>query len=58
MSTETRDDTDETVDRQPEQSDGRYGQLELGTNEFVIYDRENHAAWIESSVTVSLEAYQ
>lgn len=58
MSTETSDDVDETVEREPEQPDDRYAQLKLGTDEFVIYDRENHAAWIESSVAVSLEAYQ
>jgi hypothetical protein len=33
----------------------RYGELEVGDEEFVIYDRENHRAWLQSSVTVTVE---
>lgn len=32
----------------------RYAELNIGENEFVIYDRENHQAWIQSSVAVSI----
>ena len=27
----------------------RYAELTIGDEEFVIYDRENHQAWIQSS---------
>ncbi len=33
----------------------RYGELEVGDQEFVIYDRENHRAWLQSSMTVAVE---
>jgi hypothetical protein len=32
----------------------RYAELNIGEEEFVIYDRENHQAWIQSSVSVSI----
>ncbi|WP_169302351.1 DUF7331 family protein [Halorientalis salina] len=32
----------------------RYAELNIGEEEFVIYDRENHQAWIQSSVAVSI----
>jgi hypothetical protein len=32
----------------------RYAELNIGEDEFVIYDRENHQAWIQSSVSVSI----
>ena len=32
----------------------RYAELNIGDDEFVIYDRENHQAWIQSSVAVSI----
>ncbi|WP_424003750.1 DUF7331 family protein [Haloarcula salina] len=41
--------TDNTTDEQARQ----YAELNIGDEEFVIYDRENHQAWIQS--TVSLE---
>lgn len=52
MTPDTSDDADAT------QADGetsRYGELEVGDEEFVIYDRENHRAWLQSSVTVAVE---
>ena len=58
MSTETADNSNETAERGPERPDDRYAQLRLGTDEFVIYDREDHAAWIESTVALSLDAYR
>jgi hypothetical protein len=45
MTTETADETDGG------ESTGRYGELEVA-EEFVVYDRENHRAWLQSSVTV------
>jgi hypothetical protein len=32
----------------------RYAELNIGDEEFVIYDRENHQAWIQSSVAVAV----
>ncbi|MFT4922513.1 MAG: hypothetical protein ACI8XM_001730 [Haloarculaceae archaeon] len=32
----------------------RYAELNIGDEEFVIYDRENHQAWIQSSVAVTI----
>ncbi|WP_167879967.1 DUF7331 family protein [Halorhabdus rudnickae] len=49
--------TDDMADRQREQPEDRYAQLQLD-DEFVIYDRENHTAWVQSSVAVSLEDYR
>ena len=39
--------TDESTKR-------RYAELDIGEDEFVIYDRENHQAWIQSSAAVSI----
>ena len=33
----------------------RYAELNVGDEEFVIYDRENHQAWIQSTVAVPVE---
>lgn len=30
----------------------RYAELTIGTGECIIYDRENHRAWIQSTVAV------
>jgi hypothetical protein len=37
------------------QSDGerRYAGLNIGDSESVVYDRENHQAWIQSTVAYS-----
>lgn len=46
MSTHATDDIDEVgTDEQA----SRYAELTIGDEEFVIYDRENHQAWIQSS---------
>lgn len=50
MSTKTPD-RDET---QAGEQERRFAELVIGEDEFVIYDRENHQAWIQSSVAVSL----
>lgn len=33
----------------------RYAELNIGDEEFVIYDRENHEAWIQSTEAVQVE---
>jgi hypothetical protein len=33
----------------------RYAELAVGDEEFVIYDRDNHQAWLQSTVTVPFE---
>jgi len=33
----------------------RYDELNIGNEEFVIYDRENHQAWIQSTVAMPVE---
>lgn len=53
MSTNSADDTDGTVLDQSEST--RYAELNIGDEEFVIYDRENHQAWIQSSVAHTVE---
>jgi len=53
MTTNTTDDTDAGVVEDDEAD--RYAELNIGDEEFVIYDRENHQAWLQSSVTVELE---
>ena len=43
------------TDRDDAAGDGgehRYAELTIGADEFVIYDRENHQAWIQSSTAV------
>ena len=47
------DDTDAMV-AVDEESD-RYAELNIGDEEFVIYDRENHQAWVQSSVAVGVD---
>jgi len=52
MTPDTDDDTERAT------ADGvtsRYGELEVGDEDFIIYDRENHRAWLQSSVTVPVE---
>ncbi|MFB6201853.1 MAG: hypothetical protein ABEI98_07565 [Halorhabdus sp.] len=49
---------DDVADRQPDKPDDRYAQLQLDGEEFVIYDRENHSAWVQSSVAMTLEEYR
>lgn len=53
MTTNATDDTDGMV-AADEQSE-RYAELNIGDEEFVIYDRENHQAWIQSTVAVTVE---
>ena len=50
MSTNATDDTNEATDG--EQT--RFAELNVGDDEFVIYDRENHRAWIQSAVVLDV----
>lgn len=45
MSTNATDDGREATG-----DETRYAELTIGDEEFVIYDRENHKAWIQSTV--------
>jgi hypothetical protein len=38
--------------------DTRYAELNVGGDEFVIYDRENHQAWIQSTVAIDVGTLQ
>jgi len=53
----TANTTDDTVDGtgvvETDEVD-RYAELNIGDEEFVIYDRENHQAWLQSSVAVDV----
>ncbi|ERJ06057.1 hypothetical protein HLRTI_001963 [Halorhabdus tiamatea SARL4B] len=49
---------DETSECQPEPLADRYSQLLLDDEDPIIYDRENHAAWVQSSGAVSLLEYR
>lgn len=42
--------TDDTV---ADERASRYGELTIGDEEFVIYDRENHQAWLQSDFAVT-----
>ena len=52
MSSNATDEKDGAVG--DEQQGERYAELNIGDEEFVIYDRENHQAWIQSSVAVTV----
>lgn len=56
MSTNATDDTTEQVgaDNQAQ----RYAELTIGDDEFVIYDRENHQAWLQSTVALDIDEYR
>lgn len=53
MTTNATDETDERV------ADGtqtnRYAELNIDDEEFVIYDRQNHQAWIQSTAVVAAD---
>ena len=51
MSTNATDDTNDTRSEEPAR---RYAELNIGDEEFVIYDRENHQAWIQSSTSLDV----
>jgi hypothetical protein len=48
--------TDETDDGAVEgDQTNRYAELNIGDEEFVIYDRQNHQAWIQSTAVVTAD---
>jgi hypothetical protein len=49
MSTDSSDSSDGPVDDRR-----RYGELRIDTGECIIYDRENHRAWIQSTEAASI----
>ena len=51
MTTNATDET-EGMAADGDQSD-RYAELNIGDEEFVIYDRQNHQAWIQSTTVVT-----
>ena len=57
MSTNAPDDMNEATDDTDETTNGeqpRFAELNVGDDEFVIYDRENHKSWIQSTVTLDV----
>ena len=55
MSANTTDETDGAIVTADET---RYAELNIGGEEYVIYDRKNHQAWIQSTVTYALDELQ
>jgi hypothetical protein len=53
MTTDTTDDGDGMV--AADEASDRYAELNIGDEEFVIYDRENHQAWIQSTTAVVVD---
>jgi len=47
--------TDDTSDAGTTDGQRRYAELNIGEEEFVIYDRENHQAWIQSTVSLDVD---
>jgi len=58
MSKHATDDTERPAVDQDEHEQDRYAELNIGDEEFVIYDRENHQAWIQSTEAVAAEEMQ
>lgn len=53
MSTNATDETDAGASEAA--GDRRYAELNIGDEEYVIYDRQNHQAWVQSSVAVGVD---
>jgi hypothetical protein len=51
MSTNATDDTSEATS---DEESRRYAELHIGDEEFVVYDRENHQAWIQSTLSLDV----
>ena len=56
MSTNATDDGNGGVGT--EEAMDRYAELNIGDEEYVIYDRDNHQAWIQSSVAFATQEMQ
>lgn len=52
MTTHATEDQDAPV---ADEESERYAELNIGDEEFVIYDRENHQAWIQSTEALVVE---
>ncbi|WP_302081021.1 DUF7331 family protein [Salinibaculum rarum] len=51
--------TDETDDRVTDDGQtNRYAELNISDEEFVIYDRENHQAWIQSTAVITADEHR
>lgn len=50
--------TDDTNGVGLQEDSDRYAELSIGDEEFVIYDRENHQAWIQSTVALPADELQ
>ncbi|MFB6222539.1 MAG: hypothetical protein ABEH86_02555 [Haloarcula sp.] len=50
--------TDNTTDATTDDQERRYAELNIGDEEFVIYDRENHQAWIQSTRSLEVDQMQ
>jgi len=46
--------TDDVMNATSEDRFQRYAELNIGDEDFVIYDRENHQAWIQSTVALDV----
>lgn len=46
-----------SINDEADEGDGgeRYAGLRIGEEEFVVYDRENHRAWLQSDVAVNVD---
>jgi hypothetical protein len=47
--------TDETDGRARDDQTSRYAELNIGDEEFVVYDRQNHQAWIQSTLVMTAD---
>jgi len=47
--------TDETAEAADANERDRYTDIALGEGEYVVYDRTNHRAWIQSTATVAID---
>ena len=45
----------DTDDAAGDAQERRTAELDIGDDEFVIYDRENHQAWIQSTVSIPVD---
>ncbi len=52
MTTQTRDDPTESSGAEKHT---RYADISIGDDEFIIYDRTNHRAWVQSTVAVAVD---
>jgi hypothetical protein len=52
MSTNATDNTEAST---VEAEQPRYAELHIGEDEHVIYDRDNHQAWIQSTVAIAID---